>query len=62
MVLSDLCRPGDDRGLLRFLLSVLRDFDLIHKKRLCKNSYGKVDFEEQRIYISKKEGYENDDA
>lgn len=62
MVLSDLCGSGNDRRLLKFLLSVLRDFDFVHKEDLDISDFGLVDFEEKRIYVSKHECYEDDDT
>jgi len=59
MVQRDLFGP-ETRGLVKIILQVLRDFDLIHKKMKHR---GKADFEKKKIYYQKgQENYEGIDT
>ncbi len=53
MVQRDLFGP-ETRGLVKIILGVLRDFDLIHKKMKHR---GEVNFEKKKIYYQKDQGY-----
>lgn len=71
MVQSDLLGPRR-RGLVQVILKILRDFDLVHRKKInhpdyeemkTGNAYGYVNFEDQKIYIRKiSNGIESQDT
>jgi hypothetical protein len=61
MVLPDIFRPGNDRRrVIRFLLDVLREFDVVHTKKI--RAYGMIDFDKKKIYLNRHEGFEDDDS
>ena len=65
MVQPNIC-GSNGKGLVKIILQMFRDFDLIHKRKITRPEYGNVlgcvDFEKRTIYLRKDKNSEMNDT